>query len=138
MHNSTNGIGRDDQYPEPFPSHNANHPSGIASDADVFDTIIVGGGAAGIGAAVGAKQAAPNSSVLVVEAEGCLGGAATHRGVLSYCGLYTCEKGPRQAVGQIWNELHRRLVDERAASEQPDQLIAYVQVCPPIFSFFSG
>lgn len=92
-----------------------------------FDTIIVGGGAAGIGAAIGAKQAAPESRVLIVESEGCLGGAATHRGVLSFCGLYSAEKAPRRVVGEIWTEIHSRLVKEQAASKDPDNIVAYVQ-----------
>jgi hypothetical protein len=41
------------------------------------------------------------SRVLVVESKGGLGGAATHRGVLSYCRLYSVEKDPRRAMGQI-------------------------------------
>jgi glycine/D-amino acid oxidase-like deaminating enzyme len=98
-------------------------------EEDTYDTIIVGGGAAGIGAAIGAKQAMPGSRVLIVESEACLGGAATHRGVLSYCGLYSVEKEPRRAVGRIWTELHSLLVKERAASELPDRIVAYVQVC---------
>jgi hypothetical protein len=98
------------------------------TNPDTFDVIVVGGGAAGIGAAIGAKQANRNSRVIIVESEGCPGGAATHRGVLSYCGLYSVEEHPRRAVGQIWNELHCRLVRERAASELPDRIVAYVQV----------
>ena len=90
--------------------------------------IVVGGGAAGIGAAIGAKKTAPGSSVLIVESEGCLGGAATHRGVMSYCGLYSVEPEPRRAVGLIWTEIHSRLVEEGAANRVPDCLVAYVQV----------
>lgn len=93
-----------------------------------YDTVVVGGGAAGIGAAIGAKQAAPNSQVLLIESEGCLGGAATHRGVHSYCGLYSAEIEPRRVVGQLWTELHRRLVNAKAASELPDVVTGYVQV----------
>lgn len=97
----------------------------------MYDTIIVGGGAAGIGAACGAKQAAPHSRVLIIESEGCLGGAATHRNVLSYCGLYSSETKPRRVFGGIWDELHQRLVKERAASVLPDKIVALVQVWLP-------
>ena len=93
-----------------------------------YDVIVVGGDAAGIGAAIGAKQVAPESRVLIVESEVCLGGAATHRGVHSYCGLYSVEPEPRRAVGAIWTGLNSRLVLEGAAAEQPDCIVAYVQV----------
>ncbi|EXJ66438.1 uncharacterized protein A1O5_10590 [Cladophialophora psammophila CBS 110553] len=106
----------------PFSHHDFDRP---------YDVIVVGGGAAGIGAAIGAKQAAPSSRVLIVESEGCLGGAATHRGVLSYCGLYSVEPEPRRAVGTIWTEIHSRLVSEGAASELPDRIVAYVQNVDP-------
>ena len=42
-------------------------------DVSTYDVIIVGGGLAGIGAAISAKQASPTSSVLIIESEGCLG-----------------------------------------------------------------
>lgn len=107
----------------------SNGPSPSSGDFEgPYDVIIVGGGAAGIGAAIGAKQASPHSRVLIVESEGCLGGAATHRGVLTYCGLYSVEQEPRRAIGGIWDELHSRLVTEGAASELPDKIVAYVQV----------
>jgi hypothetical protein len=61
-----------------------------------YDVVVVGGGAAGVGAAVGASRA--GARTLLVEADGCLGGAATMRSVLSYCGLYTCGPEPRQVV----------------------------------------
>ncbi len=96
---------------------------------EIYDVVIVGGGAAGVGSAVGAKQARPNARVLLIESEGSLGGAAAHRGVLSYCGIYSVEPHPRRAVGQIWTDLHRRLVAERAASPKPDKIVALVQVC---------
>lgn len=107
---------------------NGSIPSTNETDVNSYDVIIVGGGIAGIGAAIGAKQASPDSTVLIVESEGCLGGAATHRGVLSFAGLYSVENEPRRAVGAIWTEIHKRLVEERAAAETPDRIVAYVQV----------
>ena len=103
-------------------------PTSYSGEGDFYDVVIVGGGAAGIGAAIGAKQAGPSSRVLIVESEGCLGGAATHRGVLSYCGLYSVSPDPQKVVGQIWDEIHSRLVKEGAASEVPDKIVALVQV----------
>ncbi len=106
---------------------NGVHLTTTYNNEDAYDVIIVGGGLAGIGAALGAKQASPMASVLIVESEGCLGGAATHRGVLSFCGLYSVEPEPRRAVGAIWTEIHKRLVEQRAAAEVPDRIVAYVQ-----------
>ncbi|KEF52878.1 uncharacterized protein A1O9_11296 [Exophiala aquamarina CBS 119918] len=100
-------------------------------DVDAYDVVVVGGGIAGIGAAIGARQASPGSSVLIIECEGCLGGAATHRGVLSFAGLYSVESEPRRAVGSIWSELHERLVEEHAAAVTPDRIVAYVQNFDP-------
>jgi glycine/D-amino acid oxidase-like deaminating enzyme len=87
--------------------------------SSTYDVIVVGGGAAGIGAAVGAKQANPSARVLLVESEACLGGAATHRGVVSYCGLYTLEENARVAVGQIWDQLRRRLLEVEGTAGSP-------------------
>lgn len=88
-------------------------------DIDNYDVVVVGGGAAGVGAAVGARQAAPEARVLLVESEGCLGGAITHRGVLSFCGLYTIETQPRQAIGGVWTEIREKLLRVNGTTEKP-------------------
>ena len=61
-----------------------------------YDVMVVGGGAAGVGAAVGAAQA--GARTLLIEDGPCLGGAATQKNVLGYCGLYTMGDPPMQAV----------------------------------------
>ncbi len=77
--------------------------------AERFDVVVVGGGSAGIGAAVGASGA--GARTLLVERYGFLGGAATTAGVLTYCGLYMRGETPRPAVAgaaaEVLDELSR-------------------------------
>jgi predicted oxidoreductase len=89
------------------------------SAEEQYDVIVVGAGWAGIGAAIGAKRAAPSVRVLVLESESCLGGASTHRGVLALCGLYTCDGLQKKAVVGVWDELHGKLLARRVVSKEP-------------------
>lgn len=66
-----------------------------------YDVIVAGGGSAGIAAAVGARRA--GARTLLIERGPCLGGAATLRGVVAYCGLHTMER--RQVVFGVAEEV---------------------------------
>lgn len=68
-----------------------------------FDVIVAGGGSAGVAAACAAARS--GARTLLIEQGGCLGGAATLRGVLTYCGLYTLGEAPRPAVAGIAAEV---------------------------------
>ncbi len=61
-----------------------------------FDVAVVGGGAAGVAAALGAAQC--GTSVVLVERYGFLGGAATNASVLAYCGLFKQGTEPVRCV----------------------------------------
>jgi len=70
------------------------------------DVIVAGGGAAGVGAALGA--AAAGARVTLLERAPFLGGAATLSSVLTYCGFWTQADPPLDCVGGAG----RRVLDE--------------------------
>lgn len=61
-----------------------------------YDVIVAGGGAAGVGAALGAARS--GAKTCLVEKYGFLGGAATHSQVLAYCGFFQQGDQPIRAV----------------------------------------
>ena len=64
-----------------------------------YDVVVAGGGAGGVGAALGAAHA--GADVLLVEKYGFLGGAATSSNVLAYCGFFQQGATPIKAVGGV-------------------------------------
>lgn len=72
-----------------------------------YDVIVVGGGAAGIAAAIGARKT--GKSVLLIDRNGSLGGQATNANVASYCGFFTHGESPQQIVYGVGEELLQEL-----------------------------
>lgn len=72
-----------------------------------YDVIVIGGGSAGIAAAIGAVKA--GAKCLLIERNGSLGGQATNSNVASYCGFYTRGENPRQIVKGIGEEVLQKL-----------------------------
>lgn len=68
-----------------------------------YDVVVVGGGAGGIAAAVGAARA--GARVLLIERYGFMGGAATNAQVLAYCGFFLRGEQARQVVMGVGQEL---------------------------------
>ena len=77
------------------------HAEGNRALNNHYDVIVAGGGSAGIAAAIGARRT--GARTLLIERGPCLGGAATLRSVVTYCGLHT--RGRRQVVFGVAEEM---------------------------------
>ena len=85
-----------------------NAPRAASTTRDAtYDVVVIGGGAAGLAAALGAARS--GARALLVERYGFLGGAATNANVLSYCGMFVAGVEPVPAVGGVGAEVLRGL-----------------------------
>ena len=85
-----------------------------------FDVIVLGGGPAGIAAAVAAAKA--GRSTLLVERYGFLGGMGTAAGVTNFCGLHANVHGEiRRVVHGVASELLER-IDRLGGLNEPHAL----------------
>ncbi len=72
-----------------------------------YDVVVLGGGSAGIAAAIAASRVGVRS--VVIERRASFGGEATNSGVNTYCGFYTRGEHPDLVVGGIGKELLDRV-----------------------------
>lgn len=75
--------------------------------ASRYDVVVVGGGSAGVAAAVGAARC--GARTLLVERYGFLGGAITNSNVPTYCGFFRQAAEPERIIGGVGAELLQRL-----------------------------
>ena len=71
----------------------------IYKNQKIYDVIVVGAGAAGVAAAIGAANT--GAKTLLIERNPYFGGQATHSIVPTYCGFFTQSNPPEQIVGGI-------------------------------------
>jgi len=101
------------------------------------DVLVVGGGAAGIAAAIAAARS--GARTMLVERYGFLGGLATTALVGAFCGLYTTGSKKHLIVAGVCEELITRLQDmdgaERKRSSGIDSRLAAISYDPELFKF---
>lgn len=104
-----------------------------------YDVVVVGGGAAGVAAAVGAAR--EGARTLLVERYGFLGGCATNSLVLTYCGFYVAGENPSpaRAIGGVgWNllrELQRIGFDTAPVRSKSGNWLVMIDVEAVKFAF---
>lgn len=91
-----------------------------------FDCIVAGGGPAGTAAAVACAKS--GAKTLIIERQGCLGGAWTNMGVAP---MMTFHAGKRQAIRGLAQDLIDRLVRENGSPGHVADGTGYVETVTP-------
>ncbi|MCF2132245.1 FAD-dependent oxidoreductase, partial [Strepomyces sp. STD 3.1] len=68
-----------------------------------YDVVVVGGGSAGVAAAVGAAKS--GARTLLIDKNPYFGGALTHSSVFTICGFYSMKDPLEQVVGGVGGEV---------------------------------
>src|SRR5450631_931993 len=90
------------------PARTMSEPSRETPVFGAYEVVVLGGGPAGIAAAVAAGQA--GRATLLVERYGFLGGAGTAAGLSTFCGLHANVHGEhRQVIHGLADEILGRL-----------------------------
>jgi hypothetical protein len=92
------------------------------------DVVVIGGGAAGIAAAIGAARS--GASVCLVEQYGFLGGAATNSSVLTHCGFFdqTGAQVVRGVGQQVLDELDARRIYRTQTIEETGNTVVLLDL----------
>ncbi len=80
-----------------------------------YDVVVIGGGAAGVAAAIGASEC--NVKTLLIERNPYLGGEATHSNVTSFCGYFTRGENPDQVVFGVGERVLQKLRDMNESTD---------------------
>jgi hypothetical protein len=103
------------------------------------DVLVVGGGAAGIAAAISAARS--GAATMLVERYGFLGGLATTALVGAFCGLYTTGPRKRPVVAGVCGDLIRRLRSVGGADDKRtsgvDSRLAAINYDPELLKLVS-
>lgn len=102
-------AGEPDGRVERSPHPDMVHDNSTQQTSPVFDVAVIGGGPAGIGAAVAAGRM--GARTVVVERHDVLGGMGTSALVNNFCPAHL--DGSRMIIGGVFAELRRRLIERK-------------------------
>ena len=82
----------------------------MTNKSDVYDVVVLGGGVAGVSAAIAAKES--GAKTILIEKSGYLGGMVTGCYVVALCGMYAGKFDERQVVKGNFTKITDRAIRE--------------------------